>query len=105
LGQADGQAFIIPIFALTTKSSFPFLSIKNYYMKKIFVVLAVAGLLVACGNDAGSDKETKEPPKEVSTDTNPDTSKTMTNPSHNMMPPDSGGTERREISISLYAPG
>jgi predicted small secreted protein len=64
-------------------------------MKKVFAVLAVAGLLVACNNDAGADKETKETPKEVPSTSNPDSPKTMTDPSHNMMPPDSSGTERR----------
>lgn len=66
-------------------------------MKKVFVILAVAGLLSACNNDASSDKETKDPAKEVTAPTDSDTSKTMTDPSHNMMPqgPDSGGTERR----------
>jgi hypothetical protein len=62
-------------------------------MKKVLAIIAVAGLLTACNNNAGSEKKTDEPTK--ITVPPGDTSNMMNDPSHNMMPHDTGEMERR----------
>ena len=53
-------------------------------MKKVFIVLAFAGLLVACNNSTETKTEETKTKEVESTDT----SKMMNDPSQNMAPPD-----------------
>jgi hypothetical protein len=84
---------LIAIFALTTEISFPS-NVKNNVMKKVFAILAVAGLLTACNNDAGSEKKTDDQTKIVPPPE--DSSKMMHDPAHNMIPGDTSGRRPRD---------